>query len=258
MSSPTYTCTGIVLRKTKLGEADLILSILKEDGSLLKCVAKGARKPTSSFSSRLELFSEVDILCARGRSLDIVKEARLIRGNDSIRSSIEHASAASPMAELLSKLAQEGLENRLLFQSSSVAFEALSRVDASMAPAVCAAHLLKTLAYAGLRPSFDVCVSCGCALAGQLADAAFSSFSFSEGGVVCAECRSHCDCVSHPNQALSWSRYLLGVRFSDLLATAVPLEASFAALRLAQGLIRAHVGANLKSLEFMLSCGLYG
>ena len=81
MARPTYTARVIVVRKTKLGESDLILTLLAEDGSQLRAVAKGARKPKSSFASRLELFSVADVLCAKGRSLDVVSEARLVEGN---------------------------------------------------------------------------------------------------------------------------------------------------------------------------------
>ena len=92
MARPTYTARVIVVRKTKLGESDLILSLLTEDGSQLRAVAKGARKPKSSFASRLELFSVADILCAKGRSLDVVSEARLVEGNAALRNDIERAS----------------------------------------------------------------------------------------------------------------------------------------------------------------------
>ncbi len=243
-----------MLRKTKLGESDLIITLLGSDGSLIRCVAKGARKPTSSFSSRLELFCEVDLLCARGRSLDIVKEARLVRGNERMRSSVEHATAAAPMAELLAKVAQEELENEVLYRSSCVAFSVLNEVSVQVAPSLCAAHLLKTLAYAGLRPSLGVCVGCG---EDVRSDASLISFSFSEGGVVCPACRLHCETVPLSEHALSWSQYLLGSRFVDIAETEPPLDASFAALRLAQGLVKAHLGTNLKSLEFLLASGLW-
>ena len=74
MAQSTYNARVLVLRKTKLGESDLILSLLAQDGSQIRAVAKGARKPTSQFSSRLELYSQADVLLAQGRSLDIVKE----------------------------------------------------------------------------------------------------------------------------------------------------------------------------------------
>ena len=103
MARPTYTARVIVVRKTKLGESDLILTLLAEDGSQLRAVAKGARKPKSSFASRLELFSVADVLCAKGRSLDVVSEARLVEGNAALRGDIERISAAAPIAELVER-----------------------------------------------------------------------------------------------------------------------------------------------------------
>ena len=73
-----YRIEALVLRKTKLKESDLIVTLLAEDGSLVRAVAHGARKPQSPFASRLEPCAVVDVLLARGRSLDVAKEARFV------------------------------------------------------------------------------------------------------------------------------------------------------------------------------------
>ena len=39
---PAYPLRALVLRKTKLGETDLILTLLAEDGRQVRAVAKGA------------------------------------------------------------------------------------------------------------------------------------------------------------------------------------------------------------------------
>ena len=106
MSQPTYRLRALILRRTKLGESDLILTMLAEDGSLAKAVAKGARKPKSSFAARTEPLCAVDLLCARGRSLDIVKEARLAAAHDRLRRTVESSTAAMPVLELLGRVAQ--------------------------------------------------------------------------------------------------------------------------------------------------------
>ena len=111
MAQPTYSLRALVLRRTKLGESDLILTLLSEDGSQKRAVAKGARRPKSSFAARTEPFCVIDALCATGRSLDILKEARLVESNERLRRDIEHAAGAAPMAELLDRVTQMGLEN---------------------------------------------------------------------------------------------------------------------------------------------------
>lgn len=110
MASATYPLRALVLRKTKAGETDLILTLLAEDGRQVRVVAKGARKPSSSFSSRLETFCEVDVLLVRGKSLDIVKEARLLDAHMGAKATMEHAAAAAPVADLMARLSQPGLE----------------------------------------------------------------------------------------------------------------------------------------------------
>lgn len=259
MASPTYTNRALVLRKTRLSESDLIVTFLSETGAQLRAVAKGARKPTSQFASRLELFSEVDVLCAEGRNLDVVKEARLVSGHDGLRASLEHATAAAPMAELLERVTQQDLEEPRLFQASSVAFSCLEGASVASVPALAGAHLLKTLAFAGLRPSLNACAVCGSALeTAQGSVGGNVRFSFSEGGAVCSACASSCETLPVQAATLAWASAFLGSPFADISERAVPLDVSFAVLRLAQGLVREHVGARLRSLEFLFSCGLFG
>lgn len=161
MARPTYRARVLVIRKTKLGETDLILTMLAEDGSQLRAVAKGARKPSGAFASRLELFCEADVLLVRGKSLDIVKEARLICGNAQVRESLERASAASVMVELLDRATQPDLPSPKLFPMTHAALAALAAANVAHAPAICAAHLLKTFAFAGVRPTLAECSLCG-------------------------------------------------------------------------------------------------
>lgn len=260
MSQATYDARGIVLRKIKLGESDLIVTLLAENGSQIRVVAKGARKPTSSFAARLELYSVVDALLAQGRNLDIVKEVRIVASNDAVRRDMEHAAGAAPMAELLDRVSQLGLENEQLFPLTSVALASLGRVDVPHVPGLSAAHLLKTLAFAGLRPSFDRCVSCGCEVLSHRAMGVPDSYvdvSISEGGVVCSACCTGIETLRIPTETVMYCRKLLGSTFSVLEASEADVAASFGALRFCQRWIQEHIGVNLKSLNFLFTCGLF-
>ena len=251
MAAPTYSTRALVLKKTKLGESDLILTFLNEDGSLLQAVAKGARKPTCSFASRLELYAEVDLLCSKGRSLDIVKEARLVSSNDGMRFDIAKSTAAAPMAELLVKLAQPGLENGILFDASSAAFKYLNVCNAGLEASVCAAFLLKSLAYCGLRPCFSQCVCCGSD--NVQAAGGMMRFSYAEGGCVCPMCHGDVDSLVVSARQIEVSKRLLHARFVELDELSLSLDDALSTLRLSRELICVHVGGKLKSLEFLLT-----
>lgn len=256
MTAPTYRVSALVLRKTKLGEADLILTLLAQDGSQLRVVAKGARKPRSSFASRLELYSEAELLCVRGRSLDIVKEARLAAGHDRLRTSPEQAAGAACMAELLERVSQTGLPTAHLFDATHVALDSLERSDREHAPLITAAHLLKALSFSGLRPSLARCVLCDEPLE-VTPEAPDVRFSVIDGGVVCARCACLAQTQLLRASTLLWARAALGSTFAQLEAFECDVQAGIDLLQLVQGLTREHVGAPLKSVRFMLTAGLF-
>lgn len=253
MASPTYAVRALVLRKTKLGEGDLIVSLLAEDGSARRVVAKGARKPSSAFSSRLELCSEVDLLCAKGRSLDVVKEARLVDAHATLRGDLERSAAAACMCELLERTVQDELVIERLFPMTSAALTALEEAPAASAAAITAAHLLKTLAFIGFRPSFDRCVGCGAPVS---LEAPAMPFSALEGGVVCPACARELQTVRASGPALAFALGLLRARFADLATEGASARANVEVLHLIDALVVAHVGARLKSLRFFLTAGL--
>lgn len=256
MASATYKARVIVLRKTKLGESDLIVTMLVEDGSQIRVVAKGARKPSSSFATRLELYSVAEVLCSKGRSLDVVTEARLVASNERIRFDMEHAACAAPMVELLDRVTQDGLESPRLFALTQAALACLNTASATQAPALCAAHLLKALALSGLRPSLTSCVGCGCNVALERSDQVVF-VSYREGGVVCTSCRSQVEAIAVSASILSWCKILLGSTFAEISQRDIDLSSSFAVLRFCQQWTREHVGVNLKSLNFLFTCGLF-
>ena len=263
MAAETYSLRALVLRKTKLGETDAIVTLLAEDGRQVRAVAKGARKPSSAFASRLELFSEVDLLLVRGKSLDIVKEARLLDAHLGVRSDMEHAAAAAPIIDVMARLSQPDLAAPRLYALTSSALSHAQAADASSALAVCAAHLLKAFAFSGFRPSFDTCVICGSPVVGETAAAPQGdsrrtvSFSPAEGGVVCNSCLLLSDARPVATDVLAWAHFLLMSPFDMVVDAHVERRISFEVLHLCQAWECEHVGGKLKSLEFLFTCGLF-
>ena len=239
MAQPTYSLRALVLRRTKLGESDLILTLLSEDGSQKRAVAKGARRPKSSFAARTEPFCVIDALCATGRSLDILKEARLV----------------AHVAELLARMSQRDLANPRLFQSAMRMLDAMDGADDSHRAALSAAELLKILAFSGLRPSLEICVGCGEPVA--LTEGARLPFSAAGGGVLCESCRGLDESVLVDAGTLCWAQDFLTTPFDAIAEGPADLSASFAVLHLVQDLVRAHIGSSLKSLEFLFTSGLF-
>lgn len=251
MSSSTYAERVVVLRKTKLGESDLIFTLLAEDGSQVRAVAKGARKPTSPFASRLELFSQADLLLARGRSLDIVKEARLSCGHAALRDDLVLSACASCGVELLAKVSQPGLESPRLFPLTCAALSCLEGADADHAAALAAAFLLKIFAFSGLRPSFLRCAGCGGTLDPAEADGPVR-FSVADGGSLCGNCRGALGTQAVSAACVAWGEALMRSTFSEVGGREVDRRACADVLALCQDWASFHVGSRLRSLDFLM------
>lgn len=267
MASRTYRVRALVLRRTKLGESDVICTLLSSDGSQIRAVAKGARKPSSSFASRLEVYSVCDLLLCQGKSLDIVKEARLVQGNEHLRGSIDLMEAAAPMVEILDKTTQVGLEDERLFPMTCAALQSLkirkeesfddtdslgfANARVASASIFTAAHLLKSLAVLGFRPRFDVCVGCGKQFCFEELPE-HVSFSLVDGGLLCGGCRTERETIFLSRDTVLWAQALLFSTFSEIAHFDMGPSEDVAQLRFLQMWIRQHLGIRLKSLDYLV------
>ena len=248
MASKTYSERVIVLRKTRLREADLILTMLGEDGRQLRAVAKGALKPTSSFASRLELYAESRVLLIEGRTLDIVKEARLEDAHAPLRFDYMRSVFAAPIAELLCVATQGELPVARLFAMTQAAFTTLEAANDRSAPLVMAAFLLKAESILGYQPSLARCVECGadCELEGHP-----TWFSPDAGGTLCADCAASRNAGVVSGVVIAWAHTLIHSTFKDIAGFELPRDAVQSLARFVQSWTEAHVG-DLRSLPYAL------
>ena len=148
-----YRDEGVVLRTSKLGEADRIITILTRGHGKIRAVAKGVRRTKSRFGARLEPFMRVDVLIAEGRSLDVVSQAEAVAAYGApIAADYAAYEAANVIVETIDKIAStehEQLPNqyRLLIG----ALNALAKQ--SHAPqAIGDSYVMRALALAGWTP----------------------------------------------------------------------------------------------------------
>ena len=237
-----------MLDRTKLGETDLILTLLADDGRQLRCVAKGARKPGGKLAGKVQLFSECDLLLAKGRSLDVVAEASLLDPHPALRGELERVSAASAVCEVARLCCFEDAEDPFLPAITSRALTACEEArDRSHLDLVDAAFAFKVLAHGGWRPELDGCCACG--------DPAPSRFSPLAGGLLCESCArdvAGAEPVS-PSQ-VAWLRALLSLTFDDLLSASIDEQAGVWLLSCAHRWAATHLDARLRAMEFALSC----
>ena len=242
----TYRTRAIVLDRTKLGEQDLILALLREDGCEGRAVAKGARKPGGRLAARVELFCETDFLLAAGRSLDVVSEAQTVEPHAGLRGDYERVAAASVVAEVARLTCYEDAPDAFLYPICSRALRACEEAaDRAHLDLVVAAYVMKVLAHGGWRPELTGCCACG--------DEDLAYFSASAGGALCASCAREVAGAQEvgPGQ-LSWLRALLGSTFDELLATPVDADTALFLLGTSHVWAATHLDARLRATEFYL------
>lgn len=178
-----YRDEAIVLRTHKLGEADRIVTLLTRANGKVRAVAKGVRRTSSRFGSRLEPFMVVDAQLYTGRNLDVVTQVETI-GAFAGPVSADYAlyTAGTAMLETAERLVEAEREpavQQYLLLVGAVRALAERAHDPGL---VLDAYLLRSLSVAGWAPSFIDCARCGAA-------GPHRAFAVASGGAVCASCR---------------------------------------------------------------------
>ncbi len=244
---PAYPLRALVLRKTKLGEADFILTMMASDGRQVRAVAKGARNPRSRIGGRVEPLSVLDLLLHSGRNLETISEAQMVASHDRIRRNLDRVSAAGAVADLLDKISVEGQGEPQLFEMSCVTLDVMEVAPPESMRLLLAAFLLKALAMHGYRPTLEGCASCGREPEGDVV------FSPRSGGVLCAGCAPQDPTARHLSaDSLAVMRALLRSRMADVPALGVPDDLCEDVLRLVVAYVGWHVPAKLKALELYM------
>lgn len=178
---PTYRDEAVVLRTHQLGEADRIISLFTRTHGKVRAVARGVRRSSSKFGSRLEPFGHVDLQLAVGRgALDVVAQVETLHppllGND-----YQRFTAAEVLVEAADKLVTED-RSPAVPQYRLLLGALLALRDENRNPTqVVDAYLLRGMAIAGYAVVLAECAGCGKPEVGW--------FSAAGGGAVCANCR---------------------------------------------------------------------
>ena len=151
-----------MLRTHKLGEADRIITLLTRSQGLVRAVAKGVRRTSSRWGSRLEPFTHVDLQLAEGRNLDVITQAETIDPfSAGLGADYERYTAGTAMLETAERLIAE--ERQPSVQQFLLLVGGLRTLTSGEhgAGQVLDSYLLRSLAVAGYAPSFDACARCG-------------------------------------------------------------------------------------------------
>ncbi|OGI17854.1 MAG: DNA repair protein RecO [Candidatus Melainabacteria bacterium RIFOXYA12_FULL_32_12] len=182
-----YTTQAINLKSYNLGEADKIMVMYSRDHGIIRCVAKGIKKPTSKLGGRMETLNANKLFIAKGKKLDIVCQAELVDTFKEIRKDITKLTYAIYCAELINTFGLENDSNSA--QIYDIFFETLKNISLSSNTEdilwTVIRFKLRLMKQLGYAVELNNCVRCN----NQIQENSFY-FSAESGGVVCNDCKN--------------------------------------------------------------------
>ncbi|MGB2877590.1 MAG: DNA repair protein RecO [Dehalococcoidales bacterium] len=188
MSKPrTYQTEAIIIKKTKLREADVIFTFYTPHLGKIQAFAKSVRKTKSKMAGHLELLTHSQVSLARGRNLDTIIGSQTINSFLPLKSDLWLTSCGLYVIELVNQSTADDVENLTLFQLLKATLEQLCHTaNRDLTLRYFELHLFDE---AGYRPQLQQCVSCQKALKPEV-----NSFNSASGGMLCPDCA-----VNHPS-----------------------------------------------------------
>lgn len=193
----TYKTRGIVIRRQNIGEADKIITFYTANLGKIRAKANGVRKIDAKLAGHLELFMLSDLIFARGRNLETITSAQVIKSHPAIRQNLQKTSFAYFVIELIEKLVPMELKDTRIFNLLADFFQALDdqRTGEKNLSILLLAFEMKLLDLLGFAPSISRCLHCAKGVMPEKETAAKYFFSNVLGGILCEKCRPF-DCLA--------------------------------------------------------------
>jgi DNA repair protein RecO (recombination protein O) len=176
-----YQTEAVIIKKSKHGEADRILTLLTLSLGKIHAVAKGVRRPRSKLSGHLELLTYTNVSFARGHNLDTITGSQTINAFLPLKSDLDLTSYALYVAELTDQFTVEHMENIEVFRLLISTLERLCQTNNK--DITLRYFEMQLLNITGYRPELHQCVTCHKPL-----EPVTNYFNAASGGMLCPAC----------------------------------------------------------------------
>lgn len=243
----SFRTSALILRRRDFGEADRLLTVLTPAHGRRDVIAKGARKPVSHRTGHVELFTEVDMLVARGRELDIASQTVVARPFLPLREDLRRGSYANYVAELVLRFTAESDaddDSRLY----DLVAETLARLcDAPDLRLPMRYYELHLLDLTGFRPELTECV-----FSREPVQPVDQFFSYANGGVVSPSQTALSNALTPITvQALKLLRHMQRSAYAQVGSLSVPEAVHSEVERVLMGYITYLLEQRLQSVDFI-------
>lgn len=184
-TSRNYQAHAVIIKQSKFGEFDKILTIYSSEFGKLPAVARGACRPGSKLGGNVEPLTYSLLMLARGRNLDIITQSQCIDGFAGLKTDLWRTSCALYILDLVDSFTVQNSENKPLFNLLIDTLHSLGK-EGDDGEILLRYFELNLLHYLGYRPQLYRCTICNSLLLSEV-----NYFNPSLGGVVCPNCRGN-------------------------------------------------------------------
>ncbi len=243
----TFRDLGVVLKVKGLRDADRHYTIFTAEHGKIVVLAKGSRRGKSKLSPHLGSFGVVDVMVAKGKIIDRLAGAALVRPHKTVIASLEKTALVQAFLLAVDAMTKRELPEERIFR---LIVDFLGAVDASPASAggrspLFDAAVVKLMDVLGFGVDLAACVRCRAPLVPE-----GNAVDFLAGGIQCGRCRHE---VAAPVSADAikalrfFQRESLPTVPSLQLAPAVRREVAF----LADLLLTSHLEERFSALHYL-------
>lgn len=177
-----YSANAINLKSYDFGEADKIVMMYSKERGLIRCMAKGSKKPNGKLCGRMDMFVANNLLLTKGKSMDTVSQAETVNSFFRLRQDTDKLFFSMYCVETVKNFGEENDENSdkvydLLYAVLSRISDSKTEVEVLLATI---RFQLKIMQVFGYAPEFSFCNICR-----EKIEDSYSKFSFEHGGLVC-------------------------------------------------------------------------
>ena len=178
---------AVCLRSVDYSETSQVVTLFTKDSGKLSAIAKGSKRPKSSFDGPIEMFSFGDIVYSASRSakLATLTEFNQKRGFLNLRKNIVALNCAYFGAELLEAFTEEQDRHTELFDAFLQFLTDTADADNRDVLGLLILFQLTLLAEVGMKPILAKCANCRNQFGDKWRETHFSS---SANGLICPDC----------------------------------------------------------------------
>ena len=171
---------GIIIAENNMGDFDKMLTMLTPGVGKISCVAKGARRPSSTLLAGTQFLCFGEYIMYKGKEHYTINSCETIEVFYNLRIDLDKLNAAVNITKIVQNVTEENENSYKILQLFLNTLYMISETDKDF-DFISSVFKMKLLCYLGFKPRIEECASCK-------SKDNLQYFSIKDNGVKCLAC----------------------------------------------------------------------